>query len=256
MGYVHITSANISSESGKGSAAQGTQSGSSHQSTQPSQQIAPAQHQPHSPASYFQYPATILHLDGDPNYLNKSMRIYTELNIPAFGVFCPEDQMADLLKRLLPLVRPDVLVATGHDGVFKTHPELGEPPKDLYDLKSYKNSANFLRAVNVAREYEKGMDNLVIISGACQSYFEALINGGSNFASAPGRVLIHALDPVYVAVRVSLTSMREVVNLADIIKGTISGFDGMGGIETVGQFRIGLPKPPILTMANVKPAVN
>lgn len=31
---------------------------------------------------------------------------------------------------------------------------------------------------------------LVIFAGACQSYFEAIISAGANFASSPARILI------------------------------------------------------------------
>ena len=34
---------------------------------------------------------------------------------------------------------------------------------------------------------------LIIVAGACQSHFEALLQAGANFASSPGSVLIHAL---------------------------------------------------------------
>ena len=59
--------------------------------------------------------------------------------------------------------------------------------------------------------------------------------------------MIHALDPVYVAIKASYTSIRDTINLADVIHGTISGIDGVGGIETLGKYRVGLPKPKTLT---------
>ena len=44
-----------------------------------------------------------------------------------------------------------------------------------------------------ARKFEKDLDSLVIFAGACQSMM-MLIEAGANYASAPYRVLIHALD--------------------------------------------------------------
>ncbi|ANY66541.1 sporulation peptidase YabG [Paenibacillus sp. BIHB 4019] len=189
---------------------------------------------------FFEVPGKVLHLDGDGNYLRKSMQLYQTMNVPAHGVHAHEAQMADLLYRLLPQVKPDIVVITGHDGVLKTRLEA-----DLHSLSSYKNSQSFYNAVRVAREYEKNRDGLVVIAGACQSHFEALLQAGSNFASSPGRILIHALDPVYIAIKASYTSIRDTINLADVIHGTISGIDGVGGIETLGRYRIGLPKPKI-----------
>ncbi|MCA0758316.1 sporulation peptidase YabG [Paenibacillus sp. N4] len=190
--------------------------------------------------SFFEVPGKVLHLDGDGNYLKKSMQLYNTMHVPSHGLHVHESQMADVLYRLLPQLKPDIVVITGHDGVLKNRSSM-----DLFSLSSYKNSQHFVNAVRVAREYEKSRDSLVVVAGACQSHFEALLQAGSNFASSPGRILIHALDPVYIAIKASYTSIKDTINLADVIHGTISGIDGVGGIETLGRFRVGLPKPKI-----------
>ena len=199
-----------------------------------------------SAQAYFDLPGKVLHLDGDANYMRKSMQLYNQMKVPAQGLHVGEPQMADLLYHLLPQVKPDVVVITGHDGLLKNR-----PTGDLYSIGSYKNSQNFVNAVHVAREYDKNRDNLIVVAGACQSHYEALLQSGANFASSPGRILIHALDPVYIAIKASYTSIREPINLPDVIHGTISGIDGVGGIETMGRYRVGLPKPQ--TVTNVKP---
>lgn len=196
--------------------------------------------------SFFEVPGKVLHLDGDSNYLRKSMQLYNTMHVPSHGLHVHESQMAEVLYNLLPQIKPDIVVITGHDGVLKHR-----TPMDLYSLSSYKNSQNFVNAVRVAREYEKNRDGLIVIAGACQSHFEALLQVGSNFASSPGRILIHALDPVYIAIKASYTSIRDTINLADVIHGTISGIDGVGGIETMGSFRVGLPKPKVTAGATV-----
>jgi spore coat assembly protein len=193
---------------------------------------------------YFEIPGKVLHLDGDGGYMTKSMQIYEQLRVPAYGVHSHESTMAELLFRLLPQVKPDIVVITGHDGVLKNRPQ-----GSYQQLSSYKNSQNFVNAVRVAREYERNRDGLIIVAGACQSHFEALLQAGANFASSPGRILIHALDPVYVAIKASFTSIKDTVSLTEAIQGTISGPDGVGGIETFGKYRVGLPKPKILKNA-------
>lgn len=187
--------------------------------------------------AYFEVPGKVLHLDGDPNYLRKSMALYEELRVPAEGVYVPETNMADAVYRLLPRVRPDILVLTGHDGILKHRKGV-----DVYSLSSYKNSQNFVNAVKTARHFERDRDSLVIVAGACQSHFEALLGAGANFASSPARVLIHALDPLYIAAKVSFTSIKDTVQIIDVIHHTMSGLDGLGGIETKGSFRFGIPK--------------
>lgn len=204
---------------------------------------------PQEPA-YFEVPGKVLHLDGDALYLKKSLSLYEQLRIPAEGHHVHESKMAETLFRLLPRVRPDIVVITGHDGVLKQQQNY-----DLYSLSSYKNSQNFVAAIRVAREYERNFDALTIVAGACQSHFEALLGNGANFASSPGRILIHALDPVYVAAKASFTSIRDTVNLGDVLNHTISGNQGMGGIETRGSFRIGMPKLNNLATLKVAPSI-
>jgi spore coat assemly protein len=184
---------------------------------------------------YFDMPGKILHLDGDPAYLRKSMILYGELRIPAEGYYVPEASMAQALYRLLPQSQPDIVVITGHDGLLKNQKQ------DPASLESYKNSVHFVNAVKIARQYERNRDVLTIVAGACQSHFEALLQSGANFASSPGRVLIHALDPVSIAVRSAYTSIQESIDIYDVISGTMSGLEGVGGIESRGSYRIGLP---------------
>ncbi|QWU16328.1 spore coat assemly protein [Paenibacillus sophorae] len=200
-------------------------------------------------ASYFELPGKVLHLDGDPAYLNKSLSLYEQLLIPAEGHHVREAEMASVLYRLLPSVRPNIVVLTGHDGVLKSLPSY-----DLHSLSSYKNSQNFVAAIRVARDYERHYDALTIIAGACQSHFEALLGAGANFASSPGRILIHALDPVYIAAKAALTSIRETINLSDVLNHTISGSQGLGGIETRGSLRIGMPRLQDLSTLKVTPS--
>lgn len=187
-------------------------------------------------SGHFEVPGKVLHLDGDPNYLRKSMGLYGDLRVPAEGIYVPEQNMAEMLTRLLPQVHPDIVVITGHDGILK-EPKDG----DMQSLSSYKNSQNFVNAVRTARQYERNRDALVIIAGACQSHFEALLQAGANYASSPGRVLIHALDPLYIAAKVAFTPIKDTVQMTDILQHTMSGLEGLGGIDTRGSYRLGIP---------------
>ncbi|PYI50210.1 sporulation peptidase YabG [Paenibacillus flagellatus] len=190
-----------------------------------------------APHSYFELPGKVLHLDGDPTYLRKSMSLYGEFRVPAEGFFVTEPNMSQALYRLLPQTKPDIVVITGHDGILKHMKD-----RDINNLNSYKNSHNFVNAVRIARQYDRNLDSLTVVAGACQSHFEAMLQAGANFASSPARVLIHALDPACIAIKAAYTSVKETVNIVDVIRNTISGFDGVGGVETRGSYRLGLPR--------------
>jgi spore coat assembly protein len=177
----------------------------------------------------------VLHIDGDSDYLDLCMTTYRQLQIPASGYNIDEERQPAQVEDLLKKHRPDMLVLTGHDGFIKGK-------QDLRDVNSYYATKFFVEAVQVARRYEKSLDDLIIFAGACQSHYEAILNAGANFASSPKRVLIHAYDPVFVMEKIAYTSIYDPVPLKEVIAGTITGFDGIGGVETRGKHRLGIPK--------------
>ena len=80
-------------------------------------------------------------------------------------------------------------------------------------------------------------DALIIIAGACQSYYEMLLVSGANFASSPKRLNIHALDPVYIASLTASENVKNYVDIEKIIDKTSHKQGGMGGIDTKGVAR-------------------
>lgn len=185
----------------------------------------------------FDVPGSVLHVDGDGDYLDLCLTTYRQLNIPAYGYQIDEEKQPEKVAALLQEHRPDVLVLTGHDGLLKG-------TKDFADINNYHHSRFFVEGVKTARQYEKSRDDLVIFAGACQSHYEAILKAGANFASSPQRVLIHAFDPVFVVEKIAYTSIYDPIPIKDIIAGTITGFNGIGGVETRGKYRLGIPKSP------------
>lgn len=186
------------------------------------------------PSNYFQLPGKVLHIDGDPNYLKKCLTLYEKIGIPVNGVHCNEKEMPSKIGSLLDYYRPDILVITGHDAYSQA---LG----DKSDINAYRHSKYFVQTVREARKKLPNLDQLVIFAGACQSHFESLIYAGANFASSPSRVNIHALDPVYIVAKISFTPFMERVNVWDVLRNTLTGEKGLGGIETKGVLRTGMP---------------
>ncbi|NLP17541.1 MAG: sporulation peptidase YabG [Firmicutes bacterium] len=190
----------------------------------------------HAPP-FFEVPGSVLHLDGDEEYLEICLSTYKQLDVKAYGLCLPEAEMPHRVRELLEEYQPDILVLTGHDGLLKDR-------RDFHDLASYRNSPAFVQAVHMARHHETNLDNLIIIAGACQSHYEALIKAGANFASSPQRVLIHCLDPVLLSEKVAYTPIGQTLAIADALQATITGLSGVGGVETRGKYRLGFPKSP------------
>jgi len=182
-------------------------------------------------------PGKVLHLDGDKDYLENCIAEYKKLGIDVVGEYVPEKDQPARVYSLLSQHRPDILVLTGHDGLIKG--------KDSYNsISSYRNSKYFVEAVKEARRFNPDMDGLVIFAGACQSMFNEIIKAGANFASAPFRDLIHALDPVRVCQKIAFASVDTVLDAEDVINNTITGKTGIGGIQTRGKYREGFPAEP------------
>lgn len=179
----------------------------------------------------------VLHIDGDEEYLDVCLRGYKSLGIEAYGKLVPEANQQEAIYELLKEYRPDILVLTGHDGMVKGM-------QNYRNIDNYKNSKYFVEAVKKAREYEPSYDNLVVFAGACQSHFEAIIESGANFASSPYRILIHAMDPVFICERIAFSSITKFLTPQEILENTITGERGIGGLQTRGTFREGTPKSP------------
>lgn len=183
----------------------------------------------------FKRPGRILHVDGDPSYLEVCLKVYKQLLIEAVGKVIPESEQPGEIIDIVKEVKPDIVVITGHDSMAKNI-------VDYVNLDNYRNSKYFVESVTKLREYEANYDNLVIYAGACQSCYEAIMDAGANYASSPGRVLIHCLDPVFVCQKVAYTNIGKIVDIQSALGDTITGSKGIGGLETRGKCREGYPK--------------
>lgn len=171
----------------------------------------------------------ILHLDGDKKYSQKSYNYYRKLGLKAIVKNIPEYKQPRVVYELLNIYNPDILIITGHDGMIKRE-------SNYADLYNYRNSKYFINTVKEARRYDKEKNkNTVIFAGACQSYFEALITAGANYASSPARILIDFLDPLIVAEKVATTEKYKYITIDDIARELRDGKRGVGGIGSNGK---------------------
>ena len=152
----------------------------------------------------------ILHLDGDRRYSEKSFRYYQKMGLTAIVKNIPEYKQPKLVYNLLSYYKPDILIVTGHDGMIRKG-------KGFNDLYNYKNSKYFIETVKEARRYERDSGKeLVIFAGACQSFYEALMMAGANFASSPARIMIDFFDPLMIAKKVATTDYMEYITMSDL----------------------------------------
>lgn len=170
----------------------------------------------------------ILHLDGDRRYSEKSVRYYKKMGLNAVVKNIPERNQAIMIRPLLEKYNPDILIITGHDAMLKS----GINYSNIYN---YRNSKNFIDTVKEARKWARSSNKLVIFAGACQSFFEAIIEAGADFASSPGRILIDFIDPLIVAEKVAVTDRNKFVSSFDIAKEIKEGENGIGGIGAMGK---------------------
>ena len=170
----------------------------------------------------------ILHLDGDRKYSEKSYQYYRKLGLDAVVKNIPEYKQSKVVYELLNKYNPDILVITGHDGMIKK----GTGFNDIYN---YRNSKYFINAVNEARSWNSKGKDLAIFAGACQSYYEAIMAAGANFASSPGRIMIDFIDPLIVAERIATTDNTRYLTINDIKDELRDGETGVSGIGSMGK---------------------
>ena len=172
--------------------------------------------------------AVILHLDGDRKYSKRAINYYNSLNLKSIVENISERNQPNEVVYLLEKYKPDILVATGHDLMLKKG-------QDLYKLDNYKNSRYFVQTVKNARTWEKSEEKLIIIAGACESFYEAIMLEGANFASSPARIMVEYRDPLIIASKIAYTDSNKYVRMKDLLPYLKSNYKGMGGTKARGK---------------------
>lgn len=172
--------------------------------------------------------AVILHLDGDRKYSKRAQNYYNNLNIRSIVENISERNQPREVVYLLEKYKPNILVTTGHDLMLKKG-------QDLYRLENYKNSKYFVQTVRNARKWEKSEEKLIIIAGACESFYEAIMLEGANFASSPARIMIEYRDPLIIASKIAYTDSNKYVKMKDLLPHLKSNYNGIGGTKAKGQ---------------------
>lgn len=176
----------------------------------------------------------ILHLDGDKKYSEKTVRYYKKMGLNAVVKNISESKQPQMVIPLLSKYNPDILIITGHDSMIKSG-------KNYLDINNYRNSRYFINSVINARRWQNSSDKLVIFAGACQSFYEAIMEAGADFASSPGRILIDFIDPLIVAKVVATTDKSIYIPAKEISRIIKEGEKGISGIGARGKKYI-LPK--------------
>lgn len=171
----------------------------------------------------------ILHIDGDDIYAKKTLRYYKKNNLPCSVYSIKEKYQPKYIKDLLYKENPSILIITGHDALSKN--------SNIRDINSYRNSKYFRDSVIQARRVQSDKNKLAIFAGACQSYYEELMNCGANFASSPGRIFIDFFDPLIVAHALSITDNYHIVGMGTIVDKLQEGYRSINGIPTYGKAR-------------------
>ena len=178
--------------------------------------------------SKFAYTGKILHLDGDKRYADKSEKYYKNLGLNAVVKNVAEYKQPQVIQNLLDKYNPDVLVITGHDGMIKKG-------IDYNNIYNYRNSKYFIKTVREARKWSL---NIAIFAGACQSFYEAIMAEGANFASSPARIMIDFIDPLIVAEKIATTDNTKYITINEIKNDLRGGERGISGIGSMGKKKI------------------
>ena len=105
------------------------------------------------------------------------------------------------------------------------------------DINNYRNSKYFINSVIEARRIVPKEKDLVIFAGACQSFFEAIMEAGANFASSPARVLIDFVDPLIVAEKIATTEEKKFISMREITNELEDEMKRVGGKGARGKMK-------------------
>lgn len=172
--------------------------------------------------------AVILHLDGDRKYSKRALNYYNNLNLKAIVENVPETQQPIKILGLLEKYKPNILITTGHDKMYKKG-------QDLYQISNYKNSKYFIETVILARKWESSEEKLAIFAGACESFYEAIMLAGANFASSPTRIMVEYRDPLIIASKIAFADSNTFITMKDLFPYLKSNFNGIGGNRAKGK---------------------
>ena len=75
----------------------------------------------------------------------------------------------------------------------------------------------------------------LFLLGACQSFYEAIIQAGANFASSPARILIDFVDPLIVAENIAYADTNRFVSIRDFENELRDGQKGISGVGSKGK---------------------
>ena len=170
----------------------------------------------------------ILHLDGDKRYSEKSIRYYKKRGLHAVVKNISESKQPYIVQNLIIKYQPQILIITGHDSMLKSN-------RNFSDINNYRNSKYFIQTVIEARKLIPSFEKLSIFAGACQSYFEAIISSGANFASSPARIFIDFMDPLVVAEKIATTPQNIFISTKDLLPVLRDGKNGIDGIGSKGK---------------------
>lgn len=175
-----------------------------------------------------EYTGKILHLDGDKRYSEKTLRYYKKMGLNAIVKNIAESRQPQIVEPLIKKYQPDILIITGHDAMLKNG-------RNYFDICNYRNSRYFINTVINARRCESTHKKLAIFAGACQSFYEAIIEAGADFASSPGRILIDFIDPIIVAKKIATTDKNIYITGREVSQLVKEGEKGVYGIGTNGK---------------------
>ena len=103
------------------------------------------------------------------------------------------------------------------------------------NVYNYRNSKYFIKTVIEIRKWCRSNKDVAIFAGACQSFYEALIAEGANFASSPARIMIDFIDPLIVAERIATTDNTKYLTINDIENDLRDGRRGIDGVGCYGK---------------------
>ena len=126
----------------------------------------------------------ILYIDADTEIAKSATDQFDTYGLNYDCYVIPESQQPSRIRELLEKHNPSVTVITGHDNIKRD--------KDITSLEGYVSSKYFYQSTKIAREFNPNANDMFIITGACATFYEKMIEAGANCATSTSRINITA----------------------------------------------------------------
>ena len=163
----------------------------------------------------------ILYIDADSKIAKSTTDQFDIYGLNYNCYVMSESQQPSRIRELLEKHNPSVTVITGHDNIKRD--------KDITSLEEgYVNSKYFYQSTKIAREFNPNVNDMFIITGACATFYEKMMEAGANCATSTSRINISSSAMTDIIIYMVYYMLGYPLPIKTMLDSTIHSIYGFG----------------------------